>query len=97
MIRLIESFPERKFVLIGDISNSDVVAGYAEMAEMFPNQIQVTHIRLHLILHTTHLDNEVHRAPKRHSHGAALCSPSGLPTISGDPIVKVPVLQCSRE
>lgn len=38
--RLVLSFPKRRFVLIGDVSNSDVVSGYAELASAYPDQIQ---------------------------------------------------------
>jgi len=40
LLRLMESFPQRKFILVGDISNSDVVSGYADMANQYPDQVQ---------------------------------------------------------
>lgn len=37
--KIIQTFPQRKFVLIGDTSNNDVMNGYPEMVTTFPGQI----------------------------------------------------------
>lgn len=41
LIRLMETFPKRKFILLGDISNSDIMSSYPEMTRLFPDQVQV--------------------------------------------------------
>ena len=45
LIRIFETFPQRKFVLVADTSNSDVMRDYPEMATMFPNQVQCIFLR----------------------------------------------------
>lgn len=43
--RIFETYPERKFVLVGDTSNSDVLAQYPQMAKDFPEQVACIFIR----------------------------------------------------
>lgn len=43
--KVFESFPERKFILIADTSNSDVMRDYPEMATEFPGQVQCIFLR----------------------------------------------------
>ena len=43
--RIFESFPQRKFVLVADTSNSDVMKDYPEMATDFPGQVQCIFLR----------------------------------------------------
>ncbi|KAJ5663493.1 hypothetical protein N7507_004224 [Penicillium longicatenatum] len=43
--KVFETFPERKFILIADTSNSDVMRDYPEMATEFPGQVQCIWIR----------------------------------------------------
>lgn len=43
--KVFETFPQRKFVLIADTSNSDVMRDYPEMAKDFPNQVQCIFLR----------------------------------------------------
>lgn len=38
--RAVETFPQRKFILIGDNSNTDLVKAYADMGLMYPDRIQ---------------------------------------------------------
>ncbi|GAB7347472.1 hypothetical protein MBLNU459_g4385t1 [Dothideomycetes sp. NU459] len=43
--KVFETFPQRKFILIADTSNSDVMKDYPEMATDFPNQVQCIFLR----------------------------------------------------
>ena len=43
--KVFETFPERKFILIADTSNSDVMRDYPEMATEFPGQVQCIWLR----------------------------------------------------
>lgn len=45
LIKLFQSFPGRKFILMGDTSNSDVMRDYPDMATMFPGQVQCILLR----------------------------------------------------
>ncbi|KAG8907572.1 hypothetical protein FRB99_003496 [Tulasnella sp. 403] len=45
ILRLMETFPKRKFILLGDNSNSDVTAGYSDMANLFPDRVQCILLR----------------------------------------------------
>jgi phosphatidate phosphatase APP1 len=45
LTKLFETFPQRKFVLVADTSNSDVMADYPQMAHDFPNQVQCIFLR----------------------------------------------------
>lgn len=43
--RIFETFPQRKFVLVADTSNSDVMKAYPEMAKEHPEQLQCIFLR----------------------------------------------------
>lgn len=43
--KVFETFPQRKFILIADTSNSDVMRDYPEMAADFPSQVQCIFLR----------------------------------------------------
>jgi hypothetical protein len=43
--KIFETYPKRKFVLIADTSNSDVMKDYPEMATDFPGQVQCIFLR----------------------------------------------------
>ncbi|KAF2152594.1 hypothetical protein K461DRAFT_313255 [Myriangium duriaei CBS 260.36] len=43
--KIFQTFPERKFILIADTSNSDVMKDYPEMYFDFPNQVQCIFLR----------------------------------------------------
>lgn len=43
--RIFETYPGRKFVLVGDTSNSDVLTQYPQMAKDFPEQVACIFIR----------------------------------------------------
>ncbi|MCJ1338702.1 hypothetical protein MMC09_003991 [Bachmanniomyces sp. S44760] len=43
--KIFETFPERKFILVADTSNSDVMRDYPLMATEFPNQVQCIFLR----------------------------------------------------
>ncbi|VDB88911.1 unnamed protein product [Peniophora sp. CBMAI 1063] len=43
--RLYESFPQRKFVLVGDTSSSTLLSAYPNITQTFPNQTQCIFIR----------------------------------------------------
>jgi phosphatidate phosphatase APP1 len=45
LIKMFESFPQRKFVLVADTSNSDVMKDYPLMATMYPEQVQCILLR----------------------------------------------------
>ncbi|KAG9010642.1 hypothetical protein FRB94_010119 [Tulasnella sp. JGI-2019a] len=40
LIRIVQSFPKRRFIIMGDTSNSDAMAGYPAMVALFPGQVQ---------------------------------------------------------
>lgn len=39
LIKIFQTFPQRKFVLVGDTTNNDVMNDYPEMATTFPGQV----------------------------------------------------------
>jgi hypothetical protein len=43
--KIFETFPERKFILVADTSNSDVMRDYPAMATDFPGQVQCIFLR----------------------------------------------------
>lgn len=43
--RIFQTFPNRKFILIADTSNSDVMRDYPEMATQYPGQVQCIFLR----------------------------------------------------
>ncbi|EXJ94746.1 hypothetical protein A1O1_03143 [Capronia coronata CBS 617.96] len=43
--RVFQTFPHRKFILIADTSNSDVMRDYPEMATQYPGQVQCIFLR----------------------------------------------------
>jgi hypothetical protein len=43
--KVLETFPSRKFILMADTSNSDVMKDYPKMAKEFPGQIQCIFLR----------------------------------------------------
>jgi hypothetical protein len=43
--KIFETFPERKFVLVADTSNSDVMRDYPKLATDFPEQVQCIFLR----------------------------------------------------
>ncbi|EOD46240.1 putative protein of unknown function DUF2183 protein [Neofusicoccum parvum UCRNP2] len=43
--KIFQTFPERKFVLVADTSNSDVMKDYPQMAKQYPNQVQCIFLR----------------------------------------------------
>lgn len=45
LTKIFESFPQRKFVLVADTSNSDVMRDYPKMAHQYPNQIACIFLR----------------------------------------------------
>jgi len=45
LTRIFETFPQRKFILVADTSNSDVMKDYPAMATMFPGQVQCIFLR----------------------------------------------------
>lgn len=45
LTKIFETFPQRKFVLVADTSNSDVMKDYPEMAHEFPDQVQCIFLR----------------------------------------------------
>lgn len=45
LTKIFETFPQRKFILIADTSNSDVMRDYPEMATDFPGQVQCIFLR----------------------------------------------------
>jgi phosphatidate phosphatase APP1 len=46
LTKLFQSFPERKFVLIADTSNSDVMKDYPQLAKDYPGSVQCILLRL---------------------------------------------------
>ena len=53
--KIFQTFPERKFILMGDITNSDAVKAYAELSTDFPGQVQCIFLR-----NTTATDSSNH-------------------------------------
>ncbi|PQE16228.1 Actin patch 1 protein [Rutstroemia sp. NJR-2017a WRK4] len=45
LTKIFETFPNRKFILVADTSNSDVMKDYPEMATDFPGQVQCIFLR----------------------------------------------------
>lgn len=45
LVKIFQTFPHRKFILIADTSNSDVMRDYPEMATDFPGQVQCIFLR----------------------------------------------------
>ena len=45
LVKIFETFPQRKFVLVADTSNSDVMKDYPKMAKDYPNQVQCIFLR----------------------------------------------------
>ena len=43
--RVFQTFPQRKFILVADTSNSDVMRDYPEMAKQYPGQVQCIFLR----------------------------------------------------
>ncbi|KAL8772142.1 MAG: hypothetical protein Q9209_002577 [Squamulea sp. 1 TL-2023] len=43
--KIFQTYPERKFILMADTSNSDVMKGYPQMAKDFPGQVQCIFLR----------------------------------------------------
>jgi hypothetical protein len=43
--RVFQTFPQRKFILVADTSNSDVMRDYPQMAHDYPNQVQCIFLR----------------------------------------------------
>lgn len=43
--KIFETYPQRKFILVADTSNSDVMKDYPEMATDFPGQVQCIFLR----------------------------------------------------
>ncbi|KAI0748712.1 hypothetical protein C8Q80DRAFT_1337269 [Daedaleopsis nitida] len=45
LLKLFQTFPQRKFVLVGDSSSSTLLSAYPQIAEQFPNNIACIFIR----------------------------------------------------
>ncbi|KAI9069069.1 hypothetical protein FKP32DRAFT_1617696 [Trametes sanguinea] len=45
LLKLFQTFPQRKFVLVGDTSSSTLLSAYPQIAQQFPNQIACIFIR----------------------------------------------------
>ncbi|KAI5239141.1 hypothetical protein E4T43_06939 [Aureobasidium subglaciale] len=45
LTKVFETFPERKFILVADTSNSDVMKDYPQMATDYPDQVQCIFLR----------------------------------------------------
>ncbi|EIN11484.1 hypothetical protein PUNSTDRAFT_98606 [Punctularia strigosozonata HHB-11173 SS5] len=45
LVRLYQTFPQRKFVLVGDTSSSTLLSAYPNVTQTFPNQTQCIFIR----------------------------------------------------
>ena len=43
--RIFQTFPSRKFVLVGDTSNSDVMRDYPQLSRDYPGQVQCIFLR----------------------------------------------------
>lgn len=55
LVKIFETFPQRKFVLVADTSNSDVMKDYPMMAQKYPDQVQCIFLR-----NTTATDSSDH-------------------------------------
>ncbi|KAK5007783.1 hypothetical protein LTR28_004835 [Elasticomyces elasticus] len=45
LVKIFQTFPRRKFILVADTSNSDVMRDYPQMAIDYPNQVQCIFLR----------------------------------------------------
>ena len=45
LTKIFETYPKRKFILVADTTNSDVLSAYPEMATTFPGQVQCILLR----------------------------------------------------
>jgi len=45
LVKIFQTFPQRKFILVADTSNSDVMRDYPQMATEFPGQVQCIFLR----------------------------------------------------
>jgi hypothetical protein len=45
LTKVFETFPKRKFVLVADTSNADVMKDYPQLAHTYPNQVQCIFLR----------------------------------------------------
>ncbi|GJE96402.1 Phosphatidate phosphatase APP1 family protein [Phanerochaete sordida] len=45
LLRLFQTFPQRKFVLVGDTSSSTLLSAYPQIAQQFPDQVACIFIR----------------------------------------------------
>ncbi|KAH0256479.1 hypothetical protein KCU71_g21896, partial [Aureobasidium melanogenum] len=45
LVKIFETFPQRKFILVADTSNSDVMRDYPQMATDYPDQVQCIFLR----------------------------------------------------
>jgi phosphatidate phosphatase APP1 len=43
--KIFQTFPQRKFILVADTSNSDVMSDYPQMAKQYPGQVQCIFLR----------------------------------------------------
>ncbi|KAH8677595.1 hypothetical protein BX600DRAFT_506622 [Xylariales sp. PMI_506] len=43
--KIFQTFPQRKFILVGDTSNSDVMSDYPQLAKDYPGQVQCIFLR----------------------------------------------------
>ena len=43
--KIFQTFPDRKFILVADTSNSDVMTDYPEMVKQYPGQVQCIFLR----------------------------------------------------
>ena len=43
--KIFQTFPQRKFILVADTSNSDIMRDYPEMAKQYPGQVQCIFLR----------------------------------------------------
>src|SRR5947207_15848956 len=45
LVRLFQTFPNRKFILVGDTSSSTLLKAYPQIAQQFPDQLACIFIR----------------------------------------------------
>lgn len=43
--KIFQTFPQRRFVLMGDVSNSDVMSAYPDLVRDYPGQVQCIFLR----------------------------------------------------
>ena len=43
--KIFQTFPQRKFILVGDVSNSDIMRDYPQMVTDYPGQVQCIFLR----------------------------------------------------